>query len=153
MHFIVSITKQLQQLPKASQGQGKKYMSQTHIFAPLPGLDLGTSSLATCCANHWAIDHGRADKLAVHHAPRRSRHQIDNLIFFVFKNEPNLLGGLVYHVISLSVRSKVVHGLAFICFSFSNVRYSDPHWTRLVRYSDVNFYSHSIQLFVNYSST
>ena len=60
------------------------------------------------------IDHGRADIQALHDAPSRV-HQNKNANFFFrfIKNAPKLLGGLVYHVTSLSVRSKVVHGLAF----------------------------------------
>ena len=38
-------------------------------------------------------------------------------IFFVFKGKPNLIGGLLYHVTSLSIRSTVVYGLS--------VQYSD----------------------------
>ena len=62
-----------------------------------------------CCRVGLSIDHGRADLQALCHAPNIRRHQLKNQK----KNEsvPNLLGGLLYHVTNLIIRSPVVYGL------------------------------------------
>ena len=60
------------------------------------------------------IHHGRADIQAVHDAPNRSRHEVKNHSFFHLKARRIHLGGLVYHVTILSVRSTVVYGLVII---------------------------------------
>ena len=63
-----------------------------------------------------SIDHGRADVQALHEV--RSKLEVGIYIkianYFVFNSAPNLLGGLVYHMTSLSVRSRVVHGLSLV---------------------------------------